>query len=103
MEIQTMTFDLRGMTPRQEYHYAESLRLGISEFDGLVRYARSRRTAEGSWVIFCSWKDEKSVADFRHSELYARFALSTNVINLRDHIESVFEATLTEDMIALAA
>lgn len=98
-----MTFDLRGMTDRQAYHYAESLRLGISEFDGLVRYARSRRTGEGAYVIFCTWKDAKSVADFRRSELYARFALSPNVINLHDHIESVFEAAVTEDMIALAA
>jgi len=103
MEIQTMTFDLRGMTDRQAYHYAESLRLGISEFDGLVRHARTRRSVAGEWIIFCTWKDERSITDFRHSELYARFALSPNVVNLRDYVESVFEATVTEDMIALAA
>jgi|GEM_PF-4036593 len=103
MEIQTLTFDLRGMTERQAYHYAESLRLGISEFDGLVRYARTRRTSEGSYVVFCAWKDAAAVAGFRHSELYARFALSPNVINLRDSVESVFVDRVTDDMIALAA
>jgi hypothetical protein len=102
MEIQTMTFDLRGMTERQAFIYAESLRLGISEFDGLVRYARARRSIAGEYVIFCAWKDERSVTAFRHSELYARLALSPNVLNLRDHVETVLE-TVTEDMVALAA
>ena len=91
MEVQTMTFDLQGMTERQQFHYVESLRLGISEFDGLVRYARSRRSIAGQWIIFCAWKDEQSVHAFRHSTLYARFALSPNVAELRDDIESIIE------------
>ena len=103
MEIQTMTFDLRGMTERQAYHYAESLRLGISEFDGLVRHARTRRSVAGEWIVFCSWKDAASVAEFRHSELYARFALSPNVVGLRDHVESVNVGTGAEEEMALAA
>lgn len=103
MELQTLTFSLRGTTDRQAYHYVESLRLGMSEFDGLVQYARTRRSIAGEWIIFCTWKDEAAIAAFRHSELYARFALSPNVVELRDDAESVFEATVTEDMIALAA
>lgn len=102
MEIQTMTFDLLGMTDRQAYHYAESLRLGISEFDGLVRYARTRRSVAGEWIIFCAWRDERSVHDFRHSELYAKFALSPNVVNLRDHVESIRLESVDEEM-AVAA
>jgi hypothetical protein len=98
-----MTFDLRGMTERQAYHYAESLRLGISEYDGLVRYARSRRNTDGSYVVFCAWKDANAVANFRHGELYARLALSPNVVNLRDSVETVFVDRVSEDMIALAA
>ena len=103
MEIQTLTFDIRGMTARQAYFYAESLRLGISEFDGLVRHAKARRSVSGEYVIFCSWENERAVTEFRHSELYARFALSPNVVNLRDNLESAFESRVTEDMIALAA
>ena len=102
MEIQTMTFDLRGMTERQAYHYAESFRLGISEFDGLERHARSRRSVSGQWIVFCAWKDAAALAGFRHSELYAKLALSPNVYNLHDYAEAAVEPTVTEDMIALA-
>ncbi|MEO8539666.1 MAG: hypothetical protein ABI577_07990 [bacterium] len=102
METQTMTFDLRGMTDRQAYHYVESLRLGMSEFDGLVRYARTRRSIAGEWIIFCSWTNERAVQEFRHSELYARFALSPNVVQLRDDVESVLPE-LADEEFALAA
>lgn len=97
MEIQTMTFSLRGMTDRQAFHYVESLRLGISEFDGLVRHARTRRSVCGEWVVFFAWKDERSIREFRHSELYARLALSPNVLEFRDHVESVVE-TVSEEL-----
>ena len=102
MEIQTMTFDLRGMTERQAYHYAESLRLGISEFEGLVRHARTRRNVAGEYVVFCTWEDRRAVETFRHSELYAKLRLSPNVYNLRDYTETVVEMSVTDDMIALA-
>ncbi len=100
MEIQTMTFSLRGMTDRQAYHYVESLRLGISEFDGLVRYARTRRSVAGEWVVFFAWKDEQSIREFRHSELYARLALSPNVVDFRDHVESVVESVFEDLRVA---
>jgi len=106
METQTITFSLRGMTERQAYFYAESLRLGISEFDGLLRHARAQRSVAGEYAIFCTWKDARSVEAFRHSEVYARFALSTNVVDLCDTTETVGQSarpTVTEDMIALAA
>jgi len=106
METQTMTFSLRGMTERQAYFYAESLRLGISEFDGIVRRARMQRSVAGEYVLFCTWKDVRSVERFRHSEVYARFALSTNVTDLCDTTETIGQfarPTVTEDMIALAA
>lgn len=102
MEIQTLTFGLRGMTDTQAYHYAESLRLGMSEFDGLVRHARSRRSVAGEWIISCGWTDERSVIDFRRSELYAKLALSPNVLNLRDRIEAGVPISVEGDM-ALAA
>ena len=102
MEIQTMTFELRGTTDRQAYHYVESLRLGMSEFDGLVRHARTRRSVSGEYVIFCTWKDAASAAEFRRSELYARFALSPNVVGLHDHLESVHVGEAEEEL-ALAA
>lgn len=101
MEIQTMTFELRGTTDRQAYHYVESLRLGISELDGLVRHARTRRSTAGEWVLFCTWRDSASAANFRRSELYARFALSPNVVGLHDHLESVWARA--EEEMALAA
>ena len=101
MEIQTLTFDLRGMTDRQAFHYVESLRLGMSEFDGLVRHARSRRSVNGEYVVFCTWTDGRSVAEFRHSELYARFALSPNVVGLHDHVESGYAGV--DEEVALAA
>lgn len=88
MEIQTLTFCTRGMTERQAFHYVESLRLGISEFDGLIRYARTRRAVAGHWAVFFGWKDNAAVAAFRHSELYARLALSPNVTEFQDHVES---------------
>lgn len=89
MEIQTMTFGLRGMTDRQAYTYVESLRLGMSEFDGLEQHARSHRSGTGDWVVSCTWKDNRAVRGFRHSALYARFALSPNVVDLHDRQESV--------------
>ena len=100
MGIQTMTFSLRGMTDRQAYHYVESLRLGISEFDGLVRYARTRRSIAGDWVVFFAWKDQRAIQEFRRSELYAKLALSPNVIDFRDHVESVVEAPFEELRVA---
>lgn len=92
MEVQTLTFCTRGMTDRQAFHYVESLRLGISEFDGLVRYARTRRAVAGHWAVFFGWKDRAAVIAFRHSELYARLALSPSVTQFQDHLESFVEA-----------
>ena len=103
MEIQTLTFDVRGMTERQAYFFVESFRLGISEFDGLISHARARRSVAGEYVVFCTWKNERAVTEFRRSETYARFALSPNVVDLADDLEAVFKASVTEDMIALAA
>jgi len=103
MEIQTMSFSVRGMTDRQAFHYVESLRLGISEYDGLVRHARARRAVAGEWIVFFAWRDEYSLRAFRRSELYAKLALSPNVTDFSDTIETVVEASVTEDMIALAA
>lgn len=101
MEIQTLTFDVQGMTERQAYHYVESFRLGMSEFDGLVRHGRARRAVAGEWVVFCTWKDSYAAADFRRSEAYARFALSPNVVNLHDHLESVCPESFEEELEAL--
>lgn len=103
MEMQTLTFDVRGMTERQAYHYVESFRLGMSEFDGLAQHARARRSVSGEWVIFCAWKDARAVGEFRHSETYARFALSPNVVGLHDHLETVLPAASDEEQVLSTA
>ncbi|MFN8616169.1 MAG: hypothetical protein U0837_03660 [Dehalococcoidia bacterium] len=44
-----------------------------------------------------AWQDERSIQEFRHSELYAKLALSPNVLEFRDHVESVVEMA-SEDL-----
>ncbi|MGE0598310.1 MAG: hypothetical protein AB7J35_00610 [Dehalococcoidia bacterium] len=100
MERETFTFGLRGMTERQAYHYVESLRLGLSEFDGLVAHGRSSRTKTG-WSLTFGWLDARYVSAFRHSAFYARLALSPNVVDFRDIAESV-ETDVTSEL-AVAA
>jgi hypothetical protein len=101
MELQTLTFELRGMTDRQAYHYVESLRLGVSELDGLAVDGRARRSVQGEWIVFCSWESADAVTAFRRSALYAKLAMSPSVENLRDGVERVVEAM--DDSFAVAA
>jgi hypothetical protein len=89
------------MTDRQAYHYVESLRLGLSEFDGLKGFGRSRRSIQGEWSVFCSWESAEAVTAFRRSALYAKLAMSPSVENLRDGVERVVEAM--DDSFAVAA
>ncbi len=91
MQIQTITFDVTGMTERQAYLYVESLRLGMAEFDGLIAHARVRIPSSGRYVIFSTWESAAALRAFRHSEIYARFVLSPQVVNLRDRDEHVAE------------
>ena len=88
------------MTDRQAYHYVESLRLGLSEFDGLTAYGRSSRTRDG-WNLSCGWANERYVEAFRRSSFYARVALSPNVVDFRDVAESV--ETDVRPVLAIAA
>ncbi|MGE3075510.1 MAG: hypothetical protein AB7N24_17480 [Dehalococcoidia bacterium] len=88
MERQTFTFGLRGMTERQAYHYVESLRLGLSEFDGIVEYGRSSKTQSG-WSLTFGWVGARYVSAFRHSSFYARLALSPNVVGFKDELRTV--------------
>jgi quinol monooxygenase YgiN len=92
MKIQTITFDVTGMTERQAYFYVESLRLGMAEFEGLVAHARVRIPSSGRYVIFSTWESKAALRAFRHSETYARFVLSPHVINLRDRDEDIEDA-----------
>jgi hypothetical protein len=92
MNIQTITFDVTGMTERQAYLYVESLRLGFAEIECLVATARVRIPSSGRYVVFCTWESRAALRGFRHSDVYARFVLSPNVANLRDRDEEVDEA-----------
>ena len=87
MNIQTITFDVTGMSEQQAHWYVESLRLGFGEFDGLAAHARVRIPSSGRYVIFCTWESRQALRAFRHSETYARFVLSPHVVNLRDRDE----------------
>lgn len=91
MHIQTITFDVTGMTDQQAHYYVESLRLGISEFDGLAAHARVRIPSSGRYAIFCTWESRQALRAFRHSDTYARFVLSPNVAHLRDRDEAIEE------------
>lgn len=91
MHIQTITFEVTGMTERQAYLYVESLRLGMAEFDGLIAHARVRIPSSGRYVIFSTWESAAALRAFRHSETYARFVLSPQVVNLKDRDERVDE------------
>lgn len=91
MHIQTITFEVTGMTERQAYLYVESLRLGMAEFDGLIAHARVRIPSSGRYVIFSTWESAAALRALRHSETYARFVLSPQVVNLKDRDERVDE------------
>jgi hypothetical protein len=88
MNIQTITFDVTGMSEKQADWYVESLRLGFGEFDGLAAHARVRIPSTGRYAILCTWESRQALRAFRHSETYARFVLSPHVVNLRDRDET---------------
>ncbi len=100
MKRQTFTFTLRGMTERQEFHYVESLRLGLSEFDGLAAHGRSAR-AQSGWALSFGWVDERYVDAFRRSSFYARLALSPNVVRFKDTVETT-EAGVAKELATAA-
>lgn len=93
MKIQTITFDVTGMTERQAYCYVESLRLGMAEFDGLIAHARVRIPSNGRYIMFSTWESAAALRAFRHSETYARFVLSPHVADLRDRDEDVEDSS----------
>ena len=89
MIIETLAFDVTGMTERQAYCFVESFRLGIAEYPGLVAHARMRLPNSSRYVIVGTWESAEALNDFRHSDLYARFLLSPNVETVGDHEEAV--------------
>lgn len=89
MIIETLAFDVTGMTERQAYHFVESFRLGIAEYPGLVNHARLRMPNSNRYVIVATWDSEAALAGFRHSDLYARFLLSPHVETIGDRQEGV--------------
>lgn len=101
MNIQTITFDMTGMSDEQANWYVESLRLGFGEFEGLAAHACVRIPSSGRYVIFCTWESRQALRAFRHSETYSRFVLSQHVTNLRDRDEAVEKDA--EDSSALRA
>lgn len=89
MIIETLAFDVSGMTERQAYCFVESFRLGIAEYPGLVAHARMRLPNSSRYVIIATWESAEALADFRHSDLYARFLLSPKVETIADREETV--------------
>ncbi len=91
MIIETLAFDVSGMTDRQAYCFVESFRLGIAEFPGVVAHARIRLPGSNRYVIIGTWDSAAALAEFRHSDLYARFLLSPNIEAISDHQEAVVQ------------
>jgi quinol monooxygenase YgiN len=90
MIIETLAFDVSGMTERQGYCFVESFRLGLAEFPGVLAHARMRMPNSNRYVLMSTWDSRESLSAFRHSDLYARFLLSPNVESISDH-EETFE------------
>lgn len=100
MIIETLAFDVSGMTERQAYCFVESFRLGIAEYPGLEAHARMRMPNSNRYVIVATWESEEALNAFRHSDLYARFLLSPHVETIGDREEPVDQG---EQPLALAA
>lgn len=101
MLIETLAFDVSGMTDRQGYCFVESFRLGIAEFPGVAAHARLRIPGTNRYVMVVTWDTEGDLAAFRHSDLYARFLLSPNVQTINDHDELV-DASSPVELLAAA-
>ncbi|HMO95752.1 MAG TPA: antibiotic biosynthesis monooxygenase [Tepidiformaceae bacterium] len=89
MIIETLTFDVSGMTERQAYFFAESFRLGIAEFPGVIAHARMRMPNSNRYVVVSTWDSPVSLERFRRSDLYARFLLSPSVHPISDHQDDI--------------
>lgn len=87
MELQTLTFAVHGMTDRQAYIFVESLRLGISEFDGIARHGRATRLGANRWAVTCGWETAGYLRAFRRSALYAKLMLSPNITQFNERVE----------------
>jgi heme-degrading monooxygenase HmoA len=100
MIIETLTFDVSGMTERQAYCFAESFRLGIAEFPGVVAHARMRMPDSNRYVVVSTWDSSESLKAFRHSDLYARFLLSPHINAIGDHEEVVEQDEYARELAA---
>jgi heme-degrading monooxygenase HmoA len=89
MLIETLAFDVNGMTERQAYNYVESFRLALAEYPGVAAHARMRVPNSNRYVIVGTWESEEALIAFRHSEVYARFIMSPNVETISDHEDAV--------------
>ena len=61
MIIETLAFDVTGMTERQAYCFVESFRLGIAEYPGLVAHARMRLPNSNRYVIVGTWESAEAL------------------------------------------
>ncbi len=102
MIIETLAFDVTGMTERQAYCFVESFRLGIAEFPGLEAHARMRLPNSNRYVIIATWESAEALSAFRHSDLYARFLLSPNVETIGDREEDVVDHSERLELTAAA-
>ena len=100
MELQTLTFTIRGMTDRQAYIFVESLRLGISEFDGIARHGRATRLGQGTWAVTTGWESTGYLSAFRRSALYAKLVLSPNITQFGESVERAETAVAQHELAA---
>ncbi len=100
MELQTLTFTMRGMTDRQAYIFVESLRLGISEFDGIACHGRATRLGQSTWAVTTGWESTGYLSAFRRSALYAKLVLSPNITQFGESVERAETAVAQHELVA---
>ena len=100
MQIQVITFRLERMSPAQFDRYGQSFELAVRDTPGFVTTVCLEGQVENARGGVIVWEDAPAMAAFRHSELYARLAMSPFVEDFQDKDMSVVPQTDFELMLA---
>lgn len=103
MQIQTIAFELSDMTYDEACNFVHLIELAAGELPGLAAQTHVRIPGTSRFIALFTWEQRIDVTRFRHSEIYARFAMSHHLDSLEDHDEEVTCPRAGADAALLAA
>ena len=100
MQIQVIAYRVENTSGTQYQRYGQAFELALRDTPGFVTTACFEGRPDDVHGGVVVWEDAQALAAFRHSELYARLAMSPFVEDFQDRDMAVLPQTDFEMLLA---